>query len=379
VIQDLDKVNFEDRIDWFKRQEENNNLVSLIETADKPALYFAGLQAYNSHLAGDPTGYPISMDACSSGLQILAALANCEKSALRCGVINTNAGDIKMKASRSDLKQAVMTSLYGSKAQPRRLFGEDTPALGLFYSTMEEEIPGAWELNLALKGLWQPYATEHNWVMPDNFHVSMKVEELETDEILFLGEAIEVYTKQPKGSPKGLSLSPNIVHSIDGMMVREITRRCSYDQNQVAKLTELCDIALRRKNTRRKSIKGRGRAQDKLLSTIWGRYLKSGFLSARVIDLIDENNIGLVSAALVKQMLSTLPKKSFSVLSIHDCFRVHPNYANDLREQYNIILAELSGSEILSDIATQVTGQRQKFNKVRNISQNILNANYALS
>lgn len=394
-IHDLDKVNFEDRIAWFDRQEENGQLVQIIDQADKPALYYAGLQAYDKAMQGQPIGYPISLDACSSGLQILSALANCAKSALRCGVISTGnredaymslfqdmnnaATGIRMNATRSDLKQAVMTSLYGSKAQPRKLFGDGTPALDLFYKTMETEIPGAWELNLALKGLWQPYATEHEWVMPDNFHVSMKVEDLETDEVVFLGDAVEVYTKQAKGSATGLSLSPNVVHSIDGMMVREITRRCTYDQKHVDHLKELCKFMLQRTSKNRKVLMGRGRQKDLLLTKIWKRCLKSGFLSARIIDLVDEKNIGIVSIAMLKNMLDNLPKKSFPVLSIHDCFRVHPNYANDLRRQYNIILAELAGSEILSDIATQITGKRQQLQKLGDIAADIRKADYALS
>ena len=112
---------------------------------------------------------------------------------------------------------------------------------------------------------------------------------------------------------------------------------------------------------------------------MWGRYLKSGFLSARIIELVDEKNIGIVSIAMLKNLLENLPKKSFPVLSIHDCFRVHPNYANDLRRQYNAILAELAGSEILSDIATQITGQRQQLQKLGNIAADIREADYALS
>lgn len=395
VMVDLDKVNFEDRIDWFDTQKVNGTLVSAIKDADNPALYFAGLTAYESTLNGEAIGYPISLDACSSGLQLLSVMSGCEKSALRCGLINTGKredaytslfqdmcdtaeGKIPLRATRPDMKQAIMTSLYGSTAQPKYLFGENSPALELFYKTMEENIPGAWALNIALKGLWQPYALTHEWEVPDGFQVSMKVESLETDSVMFLGEELDIFTKQAKGTAKGLSLSPNIVHSIDGMVVREITRRCNYDPQQVKSVLEICEMALKR-GTQRKSAKGRGRKKDVILRRVWARYMKSGFLSARVIDLIDEANIGLVSAAYVKRMILTLPAKPFSVLSIHDCFRVLPCYGNDLRRQYNLILSELASSVVLDDIATQITGQRQRLNKLGSIAHKIPTANYALS
>jgi hypothetical protein len=390
---DLEKLNFEDRIKWFDQEEAAGNLVDNIQSADDPALYFSGLQAYRDHLDGKPVGYAISLDACSSGLQILAALANCEKSAARCGVISTGNredaytslfGDMKsqadfpMSAGRPELKQAIMTSLYGSTAQPKILFGEGSKALDLFYKIMETEIPGAWSLNLALKGLWQSWATEHEWQMPDGFEVSMAVEDNVINEIQLFGEPIEVFTKQPKGTARGLSLSPNIVHSIDGMIVREMVRRCYHNTQRVREVENACNIALKRRE-RRKTALGKGRKKDKELKMLWDRYLASGFLSARVLDLIDENNVNIVSASAVMKLIETLPVDPFPVLAIHDCFRVHPNYGNDLRRQYNRIMRDLSASNILGDIATQITGRRQELKKIGNIADQILNADYALS
>lgn len=391
--QDLEKLNFEDRIAWFDEQESAGKLVELISSADEAPLYFSGLQAYRDTLDGKPIGYPISLDACSSGLQILAVLSNCEASAKRCGMVSTgkredaytslfgdmkSAADFNLAASREDLKQAIMTSLYGSIAEPRRLFGEGSPALKLFYHTLETRIPGAWSLNLALKSLWQPWATSHEWVTPDGFEVSMSVEENQMNSVQLFGETVDVFTKEAKGTPSGLSLCPNIVHSIDGMIVREVVRRCYHDERRIKEVKTACDIAIKRRD-RRKSTSGHGRKQDIELRMLWTRYLASGFLSARVLDLIDEKNVSMISAHAVLNMIQTLPVKSFPVLCIHDCFRVHPNYGNDLRRQYNQIMSELAASDTLGDIATQITKRKQSLKKVGNISNQILNANYALS
>lgn len=390
---DLDKVNFEDRIAWFREQEKLGTLASLITSADKPALYFAGLSAYSKMLDEKPIGYAISLDACSSGLQILATFSNCEKSAKRCGVVDTGQREdaytslfedmrarakFTLNATRKNMKQAVMTSLYGSTAQPKMLFGDGSPALDLFYEIMETEIPGAWELNLGLKHLWQPFATEHSWVVPDGFEVCMGVEQLEVNEVLFNGKTVEVYTKQPAGTPTGRSLSPNIVHSIDGMIVREIVRRCYFDANQIERLKGVCQIAIKRKE-RRSSTSGRGREKDFMVARLWKRYLDTGFFSARVLEHLDEENISMVSASMVMSLINTLPAKPFPVITIHDCFRVHPNYGNDLRRQYNRILSELAASNTLGDIATQISGRKQTLMKVGDISNKILEANYTLS
>ena len=390
---DLEKQNFEDRITWFKEQEKAGNLVNLIDTADDKPLYFAGLQAYRDTLDAAPTGYAISLDACSSGLQILAAFANCDKSAKRCGVVSTGHREdaymslfddmrarstVTLQATRKDLKQAVMTSLYGSTAQPKILFGKGTPALQLFYDIMESEIPGAWNLNLALKALWQPFTTQHAWVMPDGFNVCMDVEDVQVTEVVFDGKPIQVATRELQGTPKGRSLSPNIVHSVDGMIVREMTRRCMHDARQVQRTSIACQVAMKRKSQRSTTF-GKGRKKDAVLERVWSRYLSSGFLSARVIDLIDENNVGMVCPYQVMDLINSLPPQSFSILSIHDCFKCHPNYGNSLRRQYNQILSELAASNMLGDIATQISGTRIKLDKLGDISKNILDANYTLS
>lgn len=391
--QDLEKLDFETRIGWFDDMERSGKLGGLIETADNPALFFSALTAYSEVLDGKPIGYAISLDACSSGLQILATLANCEKSALRCGVVSTGhredayttlhqdmvaAASFPVEATRKEMKNVVMTSLYGSKVEPRNLFGAGTEALLLYYKTLEEGIPGAWSLNLALKDLWQPFATHHEWVVPDGFEVSMAVEESTMTQVQFMGEPVEIWTKDLRGIRKGLSLSPNIVHSLDGMIVREITRRCMFDKRHVENLRDIADIALKRR-ARRASTMGHGRKKDQGLARLVKRYQDTGFFSARILDLVDEKNISLLPVTRLVALIDTLPVDPFPVLSIHDCFRVHPNYGNDLRRQYNRILSELAASEVLSDIASQVTGRRLQLQKVGDISAKILNANYTLS
>lgn len=160
---------------------------------------------------------------------------------------------------------------------------------------------------------------------------------------------------------------------IDGMVVREMSRRCSYDQQKLADLFDL----LIRPTTLRANERS---PHHEMVKTLWSRYLETGFLSARILEVLDEDNMHLVDKTAIIDLVETLPAKSFPVLSVHDCFRCHPNNANDLRRQYNHILRDLAASNILQDIVLQLTGDpKMTVNKIGDFSQEILEANYALS
>lgn len=61
----LDKEDWDYRIKWFDENEAN--LDNLIPEAEEPALFFAGVKAWNQSKEGKPIGYGISLDATSSG------------------------------------------------------------------------------------------------------------------------------------------------------------------------------------------------------------------------------------------------------------------------------------------------------------------------
>lgn len=116
----LDKDDWDDRLAWFKTNEPN--LEKLLPKADEPALFFAAVKAYRKAQHGQVVHYPISLDATSSGIQILAALTGDRKAASLCNVIDTGhredaytglytamcekIGD-KAKIDRKDTKRAI--------------------------------------------------------------------------------------------------------------------------------------------------------------------------------------------------------------------------------------------------------------------------------
>ena len=379
----LDKEDWDVRLDWFHKHEPE--LEDLVRLADEPAMYFAGVQAYRRAEQGLPSGYPVSFDATASGLQLLAVLVGCEKSARLCNVVSTGHREdaytnlyqfmlkelgTGSKIQRKDTKQAIMTSLYASTAIPKKVFGEGEQ-LKVFYRTMEERAPGAWQLNQALQALWQPYADAHSWTMPDNFHVHIPVEEVTTKFVQVLNRPTPVEIRINCGTKEGRSISPNIVHSIDGMIVREIHRRCSYDVSKIQELLRLLKIPVF--GTPRQMD-----ADDEMVDTLWFNYKQTGFLSARILDYLNAGNLGLVDVQKIQDLILSLPELPFDVISVHDCFRCLPNYGNDLRRQYNEILAELAGSDILAWIATQITGHQASVTKMGLNPDDIREADYPI-
>lgn len=384
----LDKKTWNERIDWYNQNE--SKLESLIKKADTPALFYAGINAMKKAKAGEPSGYPISLDATSSGLQILACLTGDRKAAELCNVINTGkrqdaytviyhrmldkiGGQVGV-IKRDDTKQAILTSLYGSQAVPKQVFGTGA-LLSVFDNTMSESAPAAWDLNKAWLALWDPTVWEHSWTLPDNFHVHVKVmgEEVETIHVFETPIDISRYVNMPV--EEGRSLGANTTHSIDGYVVREICRRCNYDVDQIKRIRQMIE-----------EIKGGYEpthfvdANFEMVKTLMQLWEKTGMLSARIFDHLDYTNIRHVNLEPIEELLASLPKKPFKVISIHDCFRCLPNYGNDLRIQYNRQLFEIARGNLLQHIMRAVTGKPIVIEKLDpTMFQDILDANYALS
>lgn len=271
---------------------------------------------------------------------------------------------------RKDSKFALMTCFYGSEAVPKQVFGEGA-LLDLFETITEREMPGVWALNKALLRLWNPNALMYEWVLPDNFHVKTKVMGHRTDTVTFMGAKVDIHTKINEAQPEGRSIGANVTHSVDGLIVREMGRRCSYDP------AVLADV-----KTALHAGRGYGtnRHKDKMLKKLCEHSKACNWLSARIFDYIDMENVDLVNRQQVFDLIDTMPKKPFSLLANHDCFRVHPNHAGEMRIQYNRQLAELNESNMLNFLCSQILGVQVNTQKLAQLNTaEILAADYALS
>ena len=380
----LDKEDWDVRLAWFDDNE--HQLQALIKQAEEPALYYAGVCAWKKVQAGKPSGYPISLDATSSGIQLLACLTGDRKAAQLCNVVDTGKREDAYvglynsmverigegaKIERKSTKQAIMTAFYNSTAMPKKIFGEGA-LLQAFYETMRQEAPGAWEVTETMLAIWDNTALINEWIMPDNFHVKVKVMGNETDYVNFLNKPYEVNYSVNKAIEGGRSLGANSTHSIDGMVVREITRRCDHDADHVVKIKKWLQEC--------RGGTSRSRDNDLMVMRLADLHKESGFLSSRVLEYVDAANMGHLDKKALSSLVQSLPAKPFEVLSVHDCFRCLPNYGNDLRMQYNRILSEIAKSDLLSFLVSQIVKRKVTVSKLDpDLYLDILDANYALS
>lgn len=377
----LDKKLWDERLAWVDEHEAN--LEDFLEEAEEPALYYVSVKAYREVQAGNAIGFPIALDATCSGCQILSCLIRDVKAAKLCNVISTGKRENmykhilnKMceyteagnKAEYADVKKSIMTSLYGSEAKPKEIFGEEL--LNVFQEVMSNEMPKVWNLNKYFLSIWDKKATKYSWILPDNFHVNVKVFDKKTEKFRFFDKNYDIISKVEKATDKGRCLSANSVHSIDGYFVREISRRCMYSPAKMKKVQEILKSDGEPKNSR----------GTKMVKTLWDLYKKTGMLSIRICDYINTGNKHLVDAQVVLDLINTLPKKPFELITIHDSFRCLPNYGNDIRQQYVNMLAELAKSNMLNHILTSITGKEHKITLGnKDMYKDVLNAEYALS
>lgn len=228
---------WDDRIKWTDTAIAQNKLMSYAADAEESLLYIKSVRAYNDAMAGNATGFIMGLDATASGLQVMAALSGCVKTATNVNLIGTarreniyrkvadtmNIPGIDMKI----VKKPVMTTFYGSLAQPKAVFGEGTPALDTFYQTLYQELPGAMNVMAAMQEGWQSSGLRHQWTLPDGHTASIKVmvaldKKIEIDELDHATFTHRAYVNMAEEN--GISLAANITHSVDGFVVREMLR-----------------------------------------------------------------------------------------------------------------------------------------------------------
>ena len=371
-----EKRNWNERLAHFQEIDFMNP--KTFTEASNPIGLRAAAIALNAGMQGEDIGYMISLDAASSGLQLLSLLVSCPISWKLCGgdenildayteiFMNMNTG---MNLDRKDVKQSIMTALYGSEATPKAVFGED---VDVFYETMEKMAPGAWDLNLGIQDLWGNIkGSTYDWVLPDDFYACIETTDKERISFNFLDTKHEVIQEIHERPRFHKGLGPNLIHSIDGYIVREMFRRCMFDEKVTTRVMDLLKTGAKGTN---------GKSAEKV-SSLWSNYKATGLLSMRILDYLHHDTMGLVDPLVIGKLIQTLPDQSFDLVCVHDCFRCHPNHGNSLRRQYNHILADINESTLLVDIASQVTGDNNiKVQKAGKIARDvILNANYTLS
>ena len=396
----LDKERFEDRISWAESKLTSLELLAESSEWKEKPLYLKAVQALRGAQQGKPTGHLVGLDAVCSGMQIMSAVTGCIKGATATGLVDPdrradaytectgvmgNELGSTVVVDRSQVKNAVMTSLYGSKKEPKKEFGEDTPELNAFYKAMYEIAPGACELLEALVNSWQPYAKAHQWKLPDGFDVRVKVmarkeHRIEVDEA---GHSSFTYVYyENDGCKRDVKNAANVIHSIDAYVLRSLVRRCNYDGLRVALVSQAITTSLLSARSARGDLVKL--AQEYPAAKYYlEQYDWSGIVDPVILNSLDEGAVELLPVVYLRKLnklLGTmLDHKPFEIVAVHDDFKAHPNNLNQLRSHYRNILGDLADSSIIEGILSQIHGSHGTYTKMSpTLGNTIRNSNYAL-
>ena len=323
----MDKLTWQERLNWFDHNV--SQLPKLIDAAANKFLFTKAINAYQDAISGKPTGYIMSLDATASGLQLMACLSGCKKTAAAVNLIDNgkredvlddyyNERELERmkkdpeedaeyrgrkvslnKPTRGDVKKPLMTKFYNKSRQDSFTTEQEIA----FNKVLGSSFSGAEDVLDILNDCWDSNALSHSWTTPDGHVAHVKVVEavdtrIEVDELDHTTFTYRYSNNQP--STRHTSLCPNYIHSLDAWVARE--------------------------------------------------------------------------------MLRMAKKQGFQLAHIHDSFWASPNHMNNVRSNYKEILADLADSNALSTFIKDVTGSNEKLVKdSTDLSKYILNSEYSLS
>lgn len=229
-----------DKLTWAER-------INTFDSCTKPKTILGrkAMRAYARAKAGLPINFYMELDATASGLQMMAIMLGCKQTARHCNLTNTGRRedlythvmeemnrnlDPEDHVTREMVKDPVMTHFYNSLAGPAKSLNDSQhPA---FLQAVTKMFPGATDVMDTINAFWNPRATHHSWTLPDGHHAIVPVTEqyssrVEVDELN--NHRFTYIYERVQPSKRYTSLAPNVVHSIDAYVAREMVRRAPCD------------------------------------------------------------------------------------------------------------------------------------------------------
>lgn len=273
----LDKETFDNRISsvstLFYRDYENS-----LKYAESPWEFKNACEALAQHEAGNPVEHIVYLDCTNQALQLYAVLTSCKDTAYLC---NISSGDVLTDAygllgdkmneltgkdifNRNNCKKALMTTLYGKMSGESEIIKyllengisfvneiEEDEISRTFQKSMRSIAPHAMRAMDVMQSINKADVDTYYWTLPDGFRVKYDVKSTENIEISCKTKSgvkfnfereVQVY----KGSAYNRGMSPNIIHSIDGYVAREMVRRMTnpckeFNRNYPAFITTIHD------------------------------------------------------------------------------------------------------------------------------------------
>ena len=242
----MDRLTWQERLNWFDHNV--SQLPKLIDAAANKFLFTKAINAYQDAISGKPTGYIMSLDATASGLQLMACLSGCKKTAAAVNLIDngkredvyTEVGDgmnILLdpynQVTRGDVKKPLMTKFYNKSRQDSFTTEQEIA----FNKVLGSSFSGAEDVLDILNDCWDSNALSHSWTTPDGHVAHVKVVEavdtrIEVDELDHTTFTYRYSNNQP--STRHTSLCPNYIHSLDAWVAREMLRMAKKQGFQLA-------------------------------------------------------------------------------------------------------------------------------------------------
>lgn len=227
-----------------------------ITKASDKLLFESALLSYEESLKTGESNHIVRLDATCSGPQIMSVIAR-DKQAL--GYFNVLGNtrqdyytivakelynrtkdsthiwgkDPDFKTIRDIIKRAIMTSYYNSKRQPQDIFGKNSKELTKYYKILSKLTKGAISLQKQINDCAEVCKTQgkdtHCFSLPDNHIAYCPITNtiktrVELPELGKKGYMNIVANVHKIGKEDGLrSLAPNVIHAIDGWIVRTAT------------------------------------------------------------------------------------------------------------------------------------------------------------
>lgn len=267
-----DKKTFNGRVKWVN--ENINDLESFAEQAESPWEFSNSVQALRTELKGISSNNMVYLDASNQALQLYAVLTADKQTASTCNLANgSDMADAYTMLSdklneklnttvfnRKNCKKSLMTTMYAKTKAYNMILAEIYPERSLpieykheriakeldlpFDDEEQECIPFAKAFEEALRDI-APLAMEtmqqlqllnnaeigtYYWTLPDGFKVKYDVkneQSIEGETRSRSGKVLKFHATKIVYEPSEYNrgMSPNIIHSVDGYVAREMIRR----------------------------------------------------------------------------------------------------------------------------------------------------------
>lgn len=269
----LDKALYSERESFV--DDLFNKSRSDIGTPDKPILFERAIKFYQQAINTDTTNFSVCIDATASGLQILSIMSNCAETGLHTNltdiskcydiyaraaqrVIDETGTTLPLKQIRKIVKKPVMTGTYNSQKQSV-VAADKLKELGCNISA--DKLLEICECSEKIRNVKNHFKscfkkfgelkdikdnTIIRYMMPDGFIVELPITvkdrvRIRDDEIGY--NCVMMFEKRGYNFDDGWrSFLPNVIHSIDSYICREVLRRNHY-YNKNDKTFKSFDIA----------------------------------------------------------------------------------------------------------------------------------------